>query len=110
MAGIYIADMKVPDCCFHCPQDLAVAVKCVRTRRLVPTWEHHSIQDGRHPDCPLVAVPDHGRTVDATYIRKEVISRCMDMADESYMYKRGMNDVYDIVRTAPTILPADEVK
>lgn len=110
MAGIYIADMKVPDCCFHCPQDLAVAVKCVRTRRLVPTWEHHSIQDGRHPDCPLVAVPDHGRTVDATYIRDAIIDKWTKNNYDSFMYKRGMEDACEVVRTAPTILPADEVK
>ena len=108
MSGIYIADMKVPDCCFHCPPDLATAVKCVRTRRFVPTWEHHTIQDGRHPDCPLVAVPDHERLVDAAYVRDAIIQHWASNNSDSYMYKRGMEDANECLRKAPTIIPADK--
>jgi len=52
MADILIRRMNVPKNCEECSKDLAVAVKCVYTQRLVLPSEH-DIRLGRHPDCPL---------------------------------------------------------
>lgn len=62
----------------------------------------------RPKDCPLVPVPPHGRLVDARYIRGAIIQKWMDKAGDSHMYKCGMEDAYEVIRNAPTIIPAEE--
>jgi hypothetical protein len=55
-----------------------------------------------------VQVLPHGRLVDALYIRDGIIQKWMDMAGDSNMYKCGMEDAYEVIRNAPTIIPASE--
>ena len=57
-----------------------------------------------------VPVPPHGRLVDAWYIRDAIIQKWMDKAGDSHMYKCGMEDAYEVIRNAPTIIPASEEK
>ena len=57
-----------------------------------------------------VPVPPHGRLVDARYIRDAIIQKWMDKAGDSHMYKCGMEDAYEVIRNAPTVIPASEVK
>ena len=66
------------------------------------------IRENRMDNCPLVPVPPHGRLIDAKYVRDEIIQEWMDKADDSHMYKRGMEDAYEVIRNAPTIIPAEE--
>lgn len=54
-----------------------------------------------------VPVPAHGRLVDARYIRDAIIQKWMDKAGDSHMYKCGMEDAYEVIRNAPTIIPAE---
>lgn len=54
-----------------------------------------------------VPVPQHGRLVDARYIRDAIIQKWMDKAGDSHMYKCGMEDAYEVIRNAPTIIPAE---
>lgn len=53
-------------------------------------------------------LPYHGRLVDALYIRDGIIQKWMDKAGDSHMYKCGMEDAYEVIRNAPTIIPASE--
>lgn len=62
----------------------------------------------RHRNCPLAHVPPHGRLIDAKYVRDKIIQKWMDKADDSHMYKCGMEDAYEVIRNAPTIIPAEE--
>lgn len=55
-----------------------------------------------------VPVPPHGRLVDARYIRDAIIQKWTDKAGDSHMYKCGMEDAYEVIRNAPTIIPASE--
>lgn len=55
-------------------------------------------------------LPYHGRLVDTLYIRDGIIQKWMDKAGDSHMYKRGMEDAYEVIRNAPTIIPASEEK
>lgn len=55
-----------------------------------------------------VPVPPHGRLVDARYIRDAIIQKWMDKAGDSHMYKCGMEDAYEVIKNAPTIIPASE--
>ena len=55
-----------------------------------------------------VPIPPHGRLIDAKYVRDTIIQEWMDKADDSHMYKRGMEDAYEVIRNAPTVIPAEE--
>lgn len=55
-----------------------------------------------------VPVPQHGRLVDARYIRDAIIQKWMDKAGDSHMYKCGMEDAYEVIRNAPTVIPESE--
>lgn len=57
----------------------------------------------RHPDCPLVLVPEHGRTIDADVLFKK-IGVDVRFGILEAMYIQG------IIHDAPTIIPADAVK
>lgn len=56
----------------------------------------------------IVPVPPHGRLIDAQCVRDAIVQEWMDKADDSHMYKRGMEDAYEVIRNAPTIIPASE--
>lgn len=51
-----------PSCCAACNRDLAAIADCVYTRLLVLP-EEHDMRSGRHPHCPLVALPAHDRLI-----------------------------------------------
>lgn len=104
MAGIYIPGMEMPQSCRTCA--FRFLRLCVITEKQLEESEMFRVDK----DCPLVAVPDHGRTVDATYVRDAIIDKWTKSNYDSFMYKRGMEDACEVVRTAPTILPTDEVK
>lgn len=55
-----------------------------------------------------VPVPYHGRLIDALWVRDQIIKQWMDYSDDSHMYKRGMEDAYEVIRNAPTIIPGDK--
>lgn len=61
-----------------------------------------------YSETKAVSVPQHGRLVDALYIRDGIVQKWMDKADDSRMYKFGMQDAYEVIRNAPTIIPASE--
>jgi len=98
--NILIKDMEMPKNCYNC----WLGHKCSKYEALL--W--NEINKERKADCPLVPIPPHGRLIDARYIRDAIIPKWMDKADDSYMYKCGMRDAYEVIRNAPTIIPADE--
>lgn len=63
---------------------------------------------GRRFTATAIPVKPHGRLVDARYIRDAIIQKWMDKAGDSHMYKCGMEDAYEVIRNAPTIIPAEE--
>ena len=95
--GVYISGISMPVGCG------AITVKI---------WADDQIeiidQNGEWSTTEAIPVPSHGRLVDAQWIRDKVIEKWMDNADDSFMYKRGMEDAYEVVRNAPTIIQADD--
>lgn len=66
---------------------------------------------GRGKDCipwKAVPVPPHGRLIDTLWVRNQIIKQWIDYSDDSHMYKRGMEDAYEVIRNAPTIIQAEE--
>ena len=119
MADILIRGVDFPEHCDKCwfmKADEYDGVCCI-SDKCVP-WEWKKIKDSigehnkmTHPkpdDCPLQELPPHGRLIDAKYVRDKIIQKWMYKADDSHMYKRGMEDAYEVIRNAPTVIPADE--
>ena len=69
MSSVIVKGMKMPENCWECMEtDLNIVVSVFGG--MCPYCEKirtdHDMQTGRHPDCPLGALPDkHGRLVDA---------------------------------------------
>ena len=77
--------------------------------------------DGRHPDCPLTEIPQHGRLIDADVLLasfKESIDECHNWANEipneTEMYARVSQALGTFVECGlrtkgmPTVIPADK--
>ena len=112
MSGIYIPDMEKPKCCFLCPL-------CYNTISIAKTGycrllfeENEAVEGGQvwriisdvtelADFCPLVAVPDHGRLIDADKLKKQI----EDEKRFSAVYEKATSRYLD---NAPTIIPADE--
>jgi len=89
--SVLIHGMKMPEYCGKCPIHKLwfyddEEVQCMIVREL---WCKYT---ERHPNCPLVEVPNHGDLID----RDMVMEKAWDM--ETFA---------DAVKHAPTIIPAD---
>ena len=56
---------------------------------------------GRHPDCPLVEIPKHGRLIDADALYKQMFSAGLSG-------KEDRNIAIDAVLQAPTVMGAED--
>lgn len=97
MSGIYIPDMKMPTGCASCDLANYFSDGEPYCRRLMRRVVKH---DARLDNCPLVAVPDHGRLIDADALTKMLYF---------YFEKSGGRDTLEaLIKTEPTIIPADK--
>ena len=98
--SVIVKGMKMPDSCYHCK----IAESC---GRYITNYT-----DRRHPDCPLVALPDnHGRLVDADELIKFVEDR-YEITWESDCYEGGIKDaccdILEKIDTMPPIVEAED--
>lgn len=95
MSGIYIP-MKMPKCDIDCP---------IFTEDICPiesVLALSEMKEERHPSCPLIPVPAHGRMIDKDVMCNE----CRRIAEE---YDGIYPDcTYCPAHIAPTIIPAEE--
>ena len=95
MSGIYIEGMEIPDNCTRCDYiGLNVAVGC-------PVM---SGTNGRAVDCPLVAVPEHGRLIDADTMTQ----KAFEMRFGNRISEYGLFVLNRAIKEMPTIIPADK--
>ena len=115
MMGVYIKCMEMPTSCNVCPfrklWPMDDEVQCLVNRDL---WNDNS---ERHKLCPLVPVPQHGRTIDADaldiYRREEQAWHDYKRnPDNEYLegVKDGLHEAAKQLSTAPTIIPAEEAE
>lgn len=99
--GIYIPDVSLPK---EGDFELWISIRkdCSFAYNVKEGW-----QNGKQK---AISVPQHGRLIDAQYIRDAIIQKWMDKAGDSHMYKCGMEDAYEVIRNAPTVIPAEEAK
>ena len=60
--GAYVRDLHIHRCCAECGHDLASAVGCVYTKRVVLPAQNDIFRH-RHPECPILPVPMDMRLV-----------------------------------------------
>ena len=102
MSGIYIPGMEMPKSCwdcFACHDGWCIINQKIEGHRTVT----HS--------CPLIAVPDHGRLIDADVL----VSHCKEMEQiewnnktAPYSWAYAYESLEDDIDNAKTIIPADK--
>ena len=110
MFGIFIKNLKLPETCGKCICKKTIGTdlwKCQLTKKEFYIWEV-GWGDGsdkpyiRHKDCPLVPVQSYGDLIERDALFKKCEFVCTDN-DEDIRAVR-----YNIIKNAPTIIPADE--
>ena len=99
MSGIYFPSMEMPTRCYNCKIDCGLVSHIVRN--IHPFW--------RSKECPLIPVPDHGRLIDAD--KQEMQIEAL-IERHLHGYTKSTWDfvceLRDILKRAPTIIPADK--
>ena len=99
MSSVIVKGMKMPDSCYHC--------------KIAESCGHYiaNYTNRRHPDCPLVALPDkHGRLVDADALR----DRLRNLADDDWnantttTWSEAFSECDDMVDDAPIIVESED--
>ena len=95
MSDILIKGMDMPKRCTGCFNS-----KCLLF------FEHTDPNNSRHPNCPLVKLPSHGRLIDADELLKTV----EELRDEPRLtYTQFSDGVLKNIKSAPTVLEASNV-
>ena len=104
--SIYIPGMEMPSGCEGCfflldcgICSMLMAANCTHKSVGDYRWEENE----RHPDCPLIEVPEHGDLIDAMKEMRLMQSYDYDTYDD---YMRA----FDMLDNAETIIPADPEK
>ena len=93
--GVYIKGVTIPEDCWHCAYE-GLFPPC-------GTGAESDYKKTRHPDCPLVEVPEsHGRLVDIEDVKKAIF----DYHGEDEQKVRMM--INAILSSVPTVIEAEE--
>ena len=112
MSGIYIPGMEMPKNCDCCD---FMTVEGEYGEPTCPFGRIIRCASERHPDCPLVSVPEHGRLIDADALaeHKFVCIPYVDLDGKNIgrAYKLGWNDAIEaIMENAETIIGGNDVR
>ena len=105
--SVVVRGMEIPENCWECVRtDLNIAISVFGG--MCPFCEKirtdHDMQTGRHPECPLGALPDkHGRLVEFIDVVKTLDE---DSGTEEVRFGDIMRAYYEM-RNAPTIVEAE---
>ena len=106
--SVYIQSMEMPSCCMFCPVSNSVGCGLANPPIIMTSKE---MLAGRPDWCPLIEVPEpHGRLGDLDRLEQMFI----DIDNAPYSGFDGTEPFYSaedaaqIIRLAPTIIPASE--
>lgn len=81
-------------------------------RPLCPCWRGDAqasyYRTSRHPDCPLVEIPPHGRLIDADALKNDGADVHMDFLCDGYVEDTIWGYSDDLIDKQPTIIEAEE--
>ena len=100
--GVYIKDMNMPTSCNDCPMCYDM-MQCSIADPIINFFKVKKEFDfcaERHPKCPLVPVPPHGRLIDADAL--EADTEWDDREDGYISYSKVA------IECAPIIIEAEE--
>ncbi|MBO7670137.1 MAG: hypothetical protein J6S60_06060 [Oscillospiraceae bacterium] len=96
--SILIKGMEMPINCRYCA--FRFLRLCAITEKQLKESEMYHLDE----DCPIIPVPDHGRLIDADALEAEGA----DVCGLEYEYETVWGFSHDMIRDAPTIIPAEE--
>lgn len=106
--GVYLPKMEMPTNCSDCPMCYDM-MECTVAEPIINFFkeelEKFDFCTERHPRCPLVPVPPHGRLIDADALIKEL---AIDDLDDKTGATLLMAVFLEVLKAAPTIIPAEE--
>ena len=112
MSGIYIKGIEMPNDCRDCAFETYYLncgeTRCRATGKTLATDFKAISFDGRANDCPLVAVPNHGRLIDADALQKSIEYVAGLDWNINVGASKGLEAAAYMVEDAMTIIPADK--
>lgn len=111
--GVYVKGMKMPKNCGSCwlsrmrGSSLGGILDCKIFGTVGTAMDDpYDILNKRHPDCPLIELPEkHGRLIDETIVL-EMIRKSLGIKDLSFLYNAEKSVVNEIFH-APTVIEAE---
>lgn len=121
--SVLVKGMKMPECCWDCnfckylkeewgnfTDTNGLYYNCkdyfycdlIKNSQFLDSEALH----GKHPDCPIVPVPPHGRLIDADALMKSRVVCDPEEWDDTF--RDGCDFALEVVRNAPTIIEAGE--
>ena len=94
MKGVYIKGMEMPK---NCSSEYCPIISRVCT---LYSESSEFLFERRHPDCPLVEVPDHGDLIDRDEVMKKLMKK-----HSSWFYEG--DEVCESIKAAPAVIPGD---
>ena len=104
--SVLIKNMKMPDTCEDCNLE-SFCDLWVDARKMCGEWKPGVKATIRHPDCPLVYIPPHGRLIDENDVKvllTEMVSVGKDIINSQVI----LEWVADNLTQCPTVIPAKE--
>ena len=98
MSDILIKGMEMPNICAYC---FIESSEC-NLHESVNIWKE------RHPDCPLIELPPHGRLIDATFEENHYGSMLLNPTpDVTVEDRKKAKAIIDALHMARTVIEAE---
>lgn len=104
MSGVYIPGMQMPKSCVDCILSNKFFGQLGCNKLDLDEYLHN---ETRHPDCPLISVPDHGRLIDADALYRQIKTECNPYGKPTIGFDDGLK-VLGIIGRTPLIIAADK--
>ena len=93
MADILIRGMEMPKNCSRCQF-------CFGANNICPWTREYATSTKRHPDCPLIELPPHGRLIDADKLLAKENQHLEYLSDEWYVEVRTVDNATTIIEAS----------
>lgn len=99
--GVYI-NIEIPTTCEKCNLE-SFCDKWIEARKMCGKLKFGAKANIRHPECPLIPIPPHGRLIDA-----DALGTPGTIEEDTLWRGRIETEVYlaSTIYNAPTIIPA----